>query len=147
MRRLAGAVFLVALVLCVASVAHAKGTVRVQKSDGSTEVYQNVTLRIVDQTLQITTEDGKGTLIVKRAACSYQGEIMVCLPYELALVQGGQEQPLDFSRGTLYYNSTGTKQQMSLSSTQLPPNGVIGLLITKKGTLIAINGVIDGHTK
>jgi hypothetical protein len=147
MKRLVSIAFLVGLVLCVASVASAKGTVRVQKSDGSNQVYSNVTLRIVDQTLRITTEDGKGTLVIKRAACSYQGEIMVCLPYELALEQGGQEQPLDFSRGTLYYNGTDTKQQMSLSSTEVPPNGVIGLLITKKGTIIAISGVIDEHAK
>ena len=147
MRRLVGTVVLVALILCIATVAYAKGTIRVQRSDGSTQVYPNVTLRIVDKTLQITTEDGKGTLIVNRAACSYQGELMVCLPYELSLVQGGQEQPLDFSRGTLYYNNTDTKQQMSHSSTQIPPGGVIGLLITKKGTIIAINGVVDEHQK
>jgi hypothetical protein len=147
MRRLAITAFFVALILCVASAADAKGTVRVQKTDGSTQVYPNVTLRIVGETLRVTTEDGKGTLIVARAACSFQGEIMVCLPYELVLDQNGVEQPLDFQRGTFYWNRTDTKQQLSASSTQLPPNGILGSLLTKKGTIIAISGVIDGKSK
>ena len=147
MRRLAVTAFFVALVLCAASIADAKGTVRVQKSDGSIQVYPNVTLRIVGQTLRVTTQDGKGTLVVSRAACSFQGEIMVCLPYELVLEQNGVEQPLDFQRGTFYWNRTDTKQQLSASSTQLPPNGMLGSLLTKKGTIIAISGVIDGKSQ
>jgi hypothetical protein len=147
MRRLPIAVLSVALTFCLASVADAKGTVRVQQSDGSTQVYSNVTLRIVKQTLRITTADGKGTLIVTKAACSFEGDLMRCLPYELVLDQGGGEHPLDFEKGTLYWNQTGTKQQLSLSSTQVPPNGVLGLLLTKKGTIIAISGVIDETSK
>jgi len=143
MRRLAITAFFVALVLCVESAAYAKGTVRVQKSDGSVQVYPNVTMRIVGDTLRVTTQDGKGTLIVTRAACSFQGEIMVCLPYKLVLAQGGVEQPLGFQRGTFYWNRTDTKQQLSASTTQLPPNGMLGSLLTKKGTIIAISGVID----
>jgi hypothetical protein len=147
MRSLPIAILLVALTLCLASAADAKGTVRVQQSDGSTQVYPNVTLRIVNQTLRITTQDGKGTLVVTKAACSFEGDLMRCLPYELQLIQGGSENKLDFQQGTLYWNKTDTKQQLSASSTQVPPNGVLGLLLTKKGTIIAISGVIDEQSK
>jgi len=143
MRRLSISILCSALLICFASVAEAKGTVRVQQSDGSIQVYQNVSLVIVNHTLRITTEDGKGTLVVTRAACSFEGDLMRCLPDQLQLIQGGTESMLDFQQGTLYWNKTGTKQQLSASSTQVPPNGVLGLLTTKKGTIIAISGVVD----
>jgi hypothetical protein len=148
MKRLTVAVLLMGLaVLCLATVAYAKGTVRVQQSDGSTQVYNDVTLHIVGQTLRITTQDGKGTLVITKAACSFEGDLMRCLPYELTLNQGGGDYSLDFKKGTLYLNLTATKQQLSASSTQVPPNGVLGLLLTKKGTIIAISGLIDGKTQ
>jgi hypothetical protein len=147
MRRLPIVLLFSALLFCFASAADAKGTVRVQQSDGSTQTYSDVSLRIVGQTLRITTQDGKGTLIVTKAACSFEGDLMRCLPDQLVLEQGGDTHPLDFQRGTLYWNNTDTKQQLSLSSTQLPPNGVLGLLLTKKGTIIAISGLIDGKSK
>jgi hypothetical protein len=147
MRRLPIMLLFSALLFCFASAADAKGTVRVEQSNGAKQVYSDVTLRVVNQTLRITTADGKGTLIVKRAACTFQGGLMVCLPYELVLAQGGDEHPLDFQRGTLYYNNTNTKQQLSLSSEQLPPHGLLGLLLTKKGTIIAISGVVDEDSK
>jgi hypothetical protein len=147
MRRLPIMLLISAMLLCFASAADAKGTVRVQQSDGSTQVYSNVSLRLVQKTFRMTTEDGKGTLIVTKAACSFVGDLMRCLPDQLVLDQGGSEQPLDFQNGTFYYNNTSTKQQLPLSSTQVPPNGVLGLLVTKKGTIIAINGVVDGNSK
>jgi hypothetical protein len=147
MRRFSIALLLVGLSFCVASVADAKGTVRVEQSDGTTQVYPNVSLRVVNHTLRITTQDGKGTLVVTRAACSFEGDLMRCLPYELHLEQDGVESALDFQQGTLYYNKTNTNQQLSASSTQVPPNGILGLLRTKKGTIIAISGVVDGQPK
>ena len=147
MRQLPIIVLSVALIFGVASAVDAKGTVRVQQSDGSTQVYNNVTLRIVGQTLRITSEDGKGTLVVTKAACSFEGDLMRCLPDELVLQQGGSEHTLDFQRGTIYYNNTAAKQQLSLSSTQVPPNGILGLLLTKKGTIIAVSGVVDAVSK
>lgn len=147
MQRLPVKILFLALLFCFASAAYAKGTVRVEQSDGSKQVYSDVSLIVTNHTLRITTADSKGTLIVKRAACSFQGDLMVCLPDELVLEQGGDQHPLDFQRGTIYYNNTGTKQQLSLSSQQLPPQGLLMLLLTKKGTIIAISGVVDGKSK
>ena len=64
-----------------AAPALADGTVRVTQNDGTLQVYPNVSIRVVDKTLRVTSADGKGTLIVERAACSYTGELLRWLPY------------------------------------------------------------------
>ena len=134
--------------VCVASTAaYAKGTVTVQQSDGSTQQYAGVTIRVVNKTLRITTADGVGTLAIDRAACSYVGNLMMCLPYDMTLDQGGGSHPLDFQRGTVYLNLTDTKQQLPLSSTQLPPQGILLSLTTKIGTIVNLSGTIDAVQK
>jgi hypothetical protein len=132
-----------ACVLAASSGAYAKGTVTVQQSDGSTQHYAGVTIRVVNKTLRITTADGLGTLTIDRAACSYVGDLMMCLPYDMTLTQGGGSHPLDFQRGTVYLNLTDAKQQLPLSSMQLPPQGILLSLTTKIGTIVNLNGTID----
>ena len=58
--------------------ASATGTVIVRQSDGHLNVYQNVQLKIIHDALFVTTADGEGTLVIHRAACSYQGDLLVC---------------------------------------------------------------------
>jgi len=41
-------------------------------------------------------------------------------------------------------NLTSSRQQMSHSSQQLPPNGILMALKTQIGTYITVVGVIDG---
>ena len=145
-RLLLGFTALVCALAALVSVAEAKGTVRVQQSDGAIQVYSDVGIRIVGQTLRLTSADGKGTLVITKAACSFQGDLMVCLPYSAELDQNGQLQTLDFHRGTVYLNQTGAKLNLPLSSTVVPPNGVVGSLTSQRGTIISITGVIDGKT-
>jgi hypothetical protein len=142
--------YLVVLSICVCactvatpSNAYAKGTVTVQQSDGSTQQYAGVTIRIISKTLRITTADGVGTLSIDRAACSYVGDLMMCLPYDMTLDQGGGSHPLDFQRGTVYLNLTDAKQQLPLSSTWLAPQGILLSLTTKIGTIVNMSGTID----
>jgi hypothetical protein len=145
------AVILAACALAFGAVAipvDAKGTARIQQKNGSVQVYPNVTIRgIGGNALTITSADSKGTLIVTKAACSFAGEVMRCLPYSMALAQGGSTKPIDFDRGTVYYNSTDTKQQLPLSSTQLPPKGILAAFLTKRGTYITVTGTVDGVTR
>jgi hypothetical protein len=127
-----------------ASAAHAKGMVRVQQADGSVQEYPNVTIKLVrNKALYLTTEDGKGTLVVYRAACSLVDKIQRCLPYSAELAQGGTTKPLDFKDGTVYGNLTDTKQTLPFSSTELPPNGILMLFKTKIGTYVTASGTID----
>jgi len=132
-----------AVFLTAASVAHAKGTVTVQQSDGSTQTYNNVSIVIANKTLRVTTADGVGTLVIDKAACSYVGNLQMCLPYSMTLDQGGGSHPLDFQRGTVYANLTDSKQPLSQSSMQLPPNGIMLSLTTKIGTIVNLTGTID----
>jgi hypothetical protein len=93
------------LVPCAAGAA---GLVRVYQSDGSVQEYANATSRYSKdaKTLSITTADGKGTLMIDQAACSYIGELYRCLLTHLSLTQNGQTHPLDFETGTAYANAS-----------------------------------------
>jgi hypothetical protein len=141
--RLVIAIVLVAFAVPTAG-ADAKGTVRVQQSDGSTQTYDDVAIRVVKaKSLNITTADGVGTLVIDNAACSYVGAVKRCLLYGAQLQQGGATKPIDFDRGTLYANLTGEKQPLPLTSQQIPPKSVIMAFRTKIGTYVTLTGRID----
>lgn len=127
--------------------AYATATVGVHNEDGSSQTYSNVSVKIVNQALNLTTSDGKGTLIIKKAACSYAGEIQVCLPYTLTIVQSGASHALDFERGTVYLNLSDSVQTLPQSSMQIPVRGIVMSLKTKIGTIINMTGTIDQVTK
>lgn len=136
-----------AAVCAASSPARATGTVTVQQSDGSVRSYPHSTIKLLDKMLSITTADGKGTLVVNRAACSFQSNVLVCLPTSVTLVQNGHSDPLDLSQGTLYVNPTGEKQQLPFSSTQIPPHGLVLSFRTKIGTYVNLTGTIDKGVK
>lgn len=146
-RGLAGAALVAAFFTFAAGAARAEGTVRIQQADGGVSVYDNVKIQILHQTLNVTSADGKGTLIIYRAACFYQGEILACLPTGATLVQGGDVSAIKIVRGTVYVNTTDGAQTLSLSTTQVPAHSVMMALKTAKGTYITMNGTIDKVTK
>jgi hypothetical protein len=137
----------VAVVLAAGVSAQAKGTARIEQSDGSSQTYSDVDIRVSNKTLRLTSADGKGVLVIDRAACSYVGDILRCLPYSMTLDQGGGAHPLDFAGGTVYLNLTTDKQQMPSSSAQLPPHGILLAIQTKIGTLITLSGLMDEVSK
>jgi hypothetical protein len=125
----------------------AMGTMMIQQPNGGTNTYENVAIKIIHSALYITSADGKGTLVINRAACSYQGKIMVCLPTSAALVQAGKTSPLDFQKGTVYLNDTDDPQQMTASTTKVPPHSIVLSLTTKRGTYVNLSGRIDKVVK
>ena len=134
-----------AIVLSLSCIAQAKGTVRVQQPDGGVRVYPNARFTVVHKTLHISSGDNVGTLIITDAACTLgANQILKCLPYSMVLVQNGTH-PLDFQRGTVYYNRSNRTQTLSMSSTQLPPGGLMGLLISQRGTYVSFSGTLDGR--
>lgn len=145
MQLVRGGLLTAALLLSLSCIANAGGTIRVQQPDGSVQIYPNAQFKVVHKTLHLTSGDKVGTLIITDAACSVgANEIMMCLPYSMVLVQNGTH-PLDFHHGTLYYNRSTRPQTLSMSSTQLPPNGLTGLLVSRRGTYVTFSGTLDGR--
>lgn len=126
-----------------ASIARAEGTVTIVQPDGHTDVYRDVVIKVIHGGLYMTSADGKGTLIVHRAACSYQGAIMVCFATSAMLVQAGGAKPLDFKSGTLYVNPSDDFQPLAMSSTKIAPHSIMFSCTTKRGTYISLTGRID----
>jgi len=135
-----------ALIVC-ASAAQARGTLTVQKAGKPIDSYANVRITIANKTLMVTSADGKGTLIIDKAACSYVGELQMCLPYDAKLKQGGTTSPIHIQKGTAYVNLTGTDQPLQYSSMRLPPRGILFSMTTKIGTIVNLTGVIDEISK
>ena len=106
----------VAGALCLAATAAgacATGTINIQHKDGTHKSYSDVEIKIFSGALFLTSDDGEGTIVVTRSACSYQGKIIVCLPTSAALVQGGETNALNLKSGTIYLNYTDSAQPLS----------------------------------
>jgi hypothetical protein len=136
---------IVAAVCCslTPAVANATGTMTIHRSDGTANSYNDVDVRVFSGSLFLTSEDGDGTIVVNRAACSYQGRIIVCLPTSAALVQDGASHALDLKSGTIYLNYTDVAQPLSRSSAKLPADSVMLALSTRNGTTIILRGRLD----
>jgi hypothetical protein len=141
---------LLALFACFAFMpitAAAKGTMTIVQADGSTNTYNDVEIKVIHGALYMTSEDGKGTMVINRAACSHQGQLMVCFATHATLVQAGETSALDFQRGTVYANDTDDYQPMVMSTTKVPPHSIMLSFTTKRGTLVTLNGSIDKVVK
>jgi hypothetical protein len=136
---------MVLLALCAVTAAPclAKGTARVQMSDGSVRVYRDVAINIVHATLRVTSADGQTTFVINHSACAYAGVFEHCTPLSLSLERGGTTRPLVNSGGTIYINPTNHMQTLSHSSTQLLPHGIFLTAGTKANTYITVSGQID----
>lgn len=127
----------------VPAVANATGTINIHHKDGTVNTYSDVEIKVFSGSLFLTSDDGDGTIVVTRAACSYRDKIIVCLPTTVALVQEGKSNALDLKSGTIYLNYTNAEQPMSSSSAKLPANSILLALATKNGTYINVRGKID----
>ncbi len=135
-------VFTILSILSLAPVG-ATGTVRIQQNDGTVRNYDGAVIRVKHNTIRVWSHDGKGTLVINRAACSYVGELERCLPTTFQLKQSGETKTIQLINGLVYFNPTDSPQQMRLSSQQLPPRGLMLMLHTLRGTYISVHGQID----
>src|SRR5215469_2495911 len=83
----------------IPSVAHATGTIEIHHKSGTVSRYSDVEIKVFSGSLFLTSDDGDGTIVITRAACSYQGKVIVCLPITAALVQEGESQALSVKTG------------------------------------------------
>jgi len=143
------AIFCIAagLVLTTHLPATATGTMRIEQSDGSSRTYNDVKIRVSQQKLRITSADNVSTLVISKAACSFIGKIMRCLPYTLSIEQNGKIMPLDFYNGTIYINTGDKDHALPYSSQQLPPNGIVFAMHSKIGTIVTLSGKLDEVSK
>lgn len=138
---------LAAWLALTASPSTAKGTMVVDHFNGKVDTYKDVAIKVLHGALFVTTKDGKGTIVIHRAACSYQGKVLVCFPTSATLVQSGKTEPLDLKTGTLYFNTTDDSQSIVLSSAKIPAHSMLLSLSTKRGTYASLNGRIDQVVK
>jgi hypothetical protein len=148
MRSIALPVFVaIACGLLASAPVRAEGTITIQRDNGTADTYRDVAIKVIHSALYLTSADGKGTIVINRAACAYQGDTLVCLPTSVTLVQNGSTEVVDLSNGTVYANMTDQPQQLSLSTQHLPPHSILLSITTKKGTSINLSGTIDKVTK
>jgi hypothetical protein len=121
----------------------ATGTARIQQHDGTTKTYTNVRIVVQTESMAITSSDGEGTLVFGKAACTKIGELLRCIPYDATLEQHGQSTHIPLKYGTIWVNPSATTQQLTYSSTQLPPRGVLLSIQTKAGTYVSVTGIVD----
>jgi hypothetical protein len=131
---------------CIAP-AGATGTVRVQQSDGTVKLYENVSIHFRHGHLRLTSADGKGTLIIDHSACSFINEIERCLPLDVKLDQDGAVHAMQLADGQVFVNSSDSTQQLTFSSHTMEPHSVYVTIRTQRGTYITAKGTIDGGIK
>jgi hypothetical protein len=127
--------------------ARAMGTVTIQQADGGRNTYRDVKIKIIHNALFVTSQDGKGTLVINRAACAYQGAVLVCFVTSATLVQSGKTSPLDFRNGTVYVNMTDEPQSLARSTMKVPAKGIVSSFTTQRGTYVNLVGSIDKVVK
>lgn len=143
MRTIVAATLIAGLFGAAIAPALATGTLRVQHHDGAVQTYTNVYIRVLDNEMTLTSNDGKGTVVIGKAACSKVGELIQCLPYDATLEQNGSEARIALQSGTVWLNPTATSQPLSLSSQSLPSHGVLMAVKTKSGTYVLLSGTVD----
>jgi len=138
----AAAVFLLFLA-ATPSTARAIGTILIQQSDGDANTYKDVEFKVFAGTMFLTSDDGDGTIVISKAACSYQGQIIVCLPTSIALVQDGESSALRLRNGTIYLNYTDSDQPLTMSSRKIHAHSAMVSFTTRGGTYVNAVGRLD----
>ena len=144
------AAFVAALALLAvtfAPPASAAGTTRVEQTDGSVQIYQDVTMRLQGPTLWVQSANHKAMLEIKTASCSFDGKIKRCFPSAFSLLKQGVTHAIPVAWGTVYLNLTDATQPLPLSSKDLPAQSLLVLVRTERGTYISVRGTIDKVTQ
>lgn len=134
---------LVAALAVSAAPAAASGTAVITQPDGSTKSYANVHVAIWNESLAVTSSDGKGTVVFGKASCTKVGELVRCLPWDATLFQNGGKVHIALQSGTVWLNPTSDYQMLSDSTEKIAPHGVLLAVRTKRGTEVTLAGTVD----
>lgn len=143
-RRFVFAASFLAALSALTGFANATGTATIQPPSGAAKTYRNVRIVIWNDQMAVTSADGKGTVVFGKAACTRIGALIRCLPYDAMLFQNGQQLHIVLRPGgTVWLNPSHTSQQLSQSTTRLPPRGVLMAIQTRRGTDVTLTGTVD----
>jgi hypothetical protein len=123
--------------------ARATAVVRVQQSDGSTQIYRNVHATLTGTTLWLRSPDRKDRLQIVSAACSFPHELKRCLPYQVYLHKPDRMHTIAITHGVFYVNLTSEPHHLLHSSEVVAPHGVVVFLHTSRDTYISATGHLD----
>jgi hypothetical protein len=135
------------LAVTFAPPASAAGTTRVEQTDGSVQIYQDVSMRLDGPTIWIQNANHKAMLEIKTASCSFDGKIKRCFPSTFSLHRQDGTHAIAVAWGTVYLNLTDATQPLPLSSKDLPAQSLLVLVRTERGTYISVRGTIDKVTQ
>jgi len=121
----------------------AEALIRVQQSDGTTQVYRNVHATLRGTTLWLRSPDRKDRLQIVSAACSFPHELQRCLPYQVFLHKPDRTHQLTITHGVFYVNLTSEPHHLLHSSEVVAPHGVVVFLHTSYGTYVSATGRLD----
>jgi hypothetical protein len=131
-----------AMVLSLTAPAAATGTVRIQQADDTVNSYTGVHMRIVNNTLTITSADNVSTVVITGADCDKGPSLTRCNGGTISLREDGTH-AIPFRSATFYFNLTDQEQQLPLSTVKIEPHSVLFAAHTKKGTYITGSGTLD----
>jgi hypothetical protein len=143
MRRLLLFFVCASIALAVPFRVSAEALVRVQQSDGSTQVYHDVHATLDGKTLWLRSPDHKDRLQIVSAACSFPHELQRCLPYQVILHRPDRTHPIAITHGVFYVNLTKEPHHLLHSSQVVEPQSVVVFLHTARGTYISATGRLD----
>lgn len=131
-----------AVVLSLTAPAAATGTIRIQQADDSVQTYTGVHMRIVNDTLTITSADNVSTVVISGTSCDKSAQPIMCKGGSISLREDGTH-AIPFRSATFYFNMTDQEQQLPLSTVKVGPHSVIFVAHTKKGTFLTGSGTLD----
>jgi hypothetical protein len=144
MRRLSFALaFVLSAAVAFPATGAAEALVRVQQSDGTTQVYRNVRATLSGSTLWLRSPDRKDRLQIVSAACSFPHDLKRCLPFQVFLHKPDRTHELTITHGVFYVNLTSEAHHLLHSSEVVAPHGVIVFLHTTRGTYVSATGRLD----
>jgi hypothetical protein len=120
----------------------ATGTVRIQQSNNSVQTYTGVSMRIVNNTLMLTSADKVSTVVISGGACDHSGDLIACKGGGISLHQDGSH-TIPFRSAMFYFNLTDQDAQLPLSTLKVGANSVMFVAHTAKGTYITGSGRLD----
>lgn len=123
--------------------AGATAVVRVQQSDGTTQVYRDVHATLTGTTLWLRSPDRKDRLQILSSACSFPHELQRCLPFQVFLHKADHTHQIAITHGVFYVNLTSEPHHLLHSSETVAPHSVVVFLHTTRGTYVSASGKLD----
>jgi hypothetical protein len=147
MRKFAGLLAALIVLLAGALPARATGVVHIQQKDGSVKTYAGVNIALDPSSMRLTTSDGVGTLYIGRAACTAVGQLINCAPYDATYIAHDVSTHIALIDGSAWINPSTTAHAIPDSTRKLAPHGVVLTMRSKAGTTVTLSGTADVMSK